>query len=201
MWFLFAFRPSVAGRNEEELRLLERIGRHDQAAFAELYDRYASVVYALLMRMIRIPAEAEDVLQETFLQIWKKGDTYVEAKGTVYTWIITIARNKAIDHLRSAQQNSRFWKMDENLLLRLQDETHTSNPLSAAISTDYERFVSEGFATLSPEQRRVIEMSYYEGHTQAQISDHLELPLGTVKTRMRQGMIKLRDFLRDRIER
>lgn len=183
------------------MRLLERIGRQDQVAFAELYDRYASVVFSLLVRMIRFPAEAEDVLQEIFLQIWKKANTYVQAKGNVYTWIITIARNRAIDHLRATQHPLRGWKMDEDVLLQLQDDTHQSNPLVAAISSDYERFMCEGFATLSPEQRRVIEMSYYEGYTQAQISDHLELPLGTVKTRMRQGMIKLRDFLKERIEK
>lgn len=196
---LLALIQAQRRRNEEDIRLLEAVVRRDQSAFAELYDRYASLVYTLVLRMVRSAEEAEDLLQEIFLQVWNKAGTFVEVKGSVFTWVITIARNKTIDRLRSKEQTRKG--LPEEAAVRVPDEVYKANPLSATISAEYEALMKEGLAMLSAEQRVVLELSYFEGYTQVQISDRLDVPLGTVKTRMRQGLIKLRDYLKERIEK
>lgn len=201
MLVVLAIIKALLERNEVDVRLLERIVKQEQAALAELYDRYAPLVYTLVIRIVKSAPDAEDLLQEIFLQVWNKANTFVQTKGSVYTWIVTIARNKAIDRLRGADKPQRDAGVGDEMLLSLRDETAMANPLMTTISSEYEKMMRDGLATLSAEQRTVIEMSYYEGLTQAQISDQLNIPLGTVKTRMRNGIIKLRDFLKERIEK
>ncbi len=187
-------------RNEEDLRLLGRVKDGDQSAFAELYDRYSVLVFSLVVRILKETAEAEDVLQEIFLTIWNKASLFSEEKGSVYTWIVTIARRKAIDRLRSKDLVNRGVTLPEEHAATLPDAAYMSNPLNAAISSEYESMMRSALATLSDEQRSVIELSYYEGYTQEQISQRLNVPLGTVKTRMRQGLIKLRENLQERLQ-
>ncbi|MER3523425.1 MAG: hypothetical protein C4326_04990 [Ignavibacteria bacterium] len=186
-------------RNEDDVRLLVRIKEGDQAAFAQLYDRYAPLLYSMVLRIVRETTEAEDVLQEIFLTIWNKASSFDEAKGSVYTWIVTIARRKAIDRLRSKEIVNRDERLHDDAVTGIPDAAYMTNPLNAAIGNEYEALMRTALATLSDEQRTVIEMSYYEGYTQEQISQRLHVPLGTVKTRMRQGLIKLREYLHDRL--
>lgn len=186
-------------RNEDDVRLLVRIKEGDQAAFAQLYDRYAPLLYSMVLRIVRETTEAEDVLQEIFLTIWNKASSFDEAKGSVYTWIVTIARRKAIDRLRSKEIVNRGERLHDDAVTGIPDAAYMTNPLNAAIGNEYEALMRTALATLSDEQRTVIEMSYYEGYTQEQISQRLHVPLGTVKTRMRQGLIKLREYLHDRL--
>jgi RNA polymerase sigma-70 factor (ECF subfamily) len=186
-------------RNEEDRRLLVRVKNGDQAAFAELYDRYSPLVFSLVVRIVKETAEAEDVLQEIFFTIWNKATLFNEEKGSVYTWIVTIARRKAIDRLRSKELVNRGERMDEELVGAIPDAAYMANPLNAAIGTEYEAMLRSAMELLSDQQRTVIELSYYEGYTQEQISKRLNLPLGTVKTRMRQGLMKLRENLEGRL--
>jgi RNA polymerase sigma-70 factor (ECF subfamily) len=187
-------------RNEQDVRLLDQIAKRDQAAFAQLYDRYSPLVFTLLSRIVKSSADAEDLLQDIFLQIWGKSGTYAREKGSVYTWIVAISRNRAIDRMRGGDMSKRSGTVDD-LLHEVGEEGHTSSPLFATISSEYEGLMRDGLATLSHEQQRIIEMSYYEGYTQEEISKSLSVPLGTVKTRMRQGIIRLRNFLKGRIDR
>ena len=160
---------------------MKRIIGRDQQAFAALYDRYTSVIYTMVLRMVKSTAEAEDLVQEIFVQIWNKAHLFVENKGSVYTWVMTLARRKAIDKVRS------------------QDAAFETNPLIATVAREYEDLMRSSLVAISAEQRTIIELSYYDGYTQAQIAERLQLPLGTVKTRMRQGLIKLRDSLKGKI--
>lgn len=200
MFAVLALIKSFVERNEYDVTLLGRVAGGDRAAFAELYDRYSTLVFTMVSRMTKSRIDAEDLLQDTFLQIWNKAETFVSTRGSVYTWIVTISRNKAIDRLRSADQSRRGGRLDDSALQLVSDDGYRANPLVAAISSEYENLMKEGLASISPEQRKVLEMSYFEGLTQSEISDRLELPLGTVKTRMRQGMIKIRNLLKERIE-
>ncbi|MFN0158120.1 MAG: sigma-70 family RNA polymerase sigma factor [Bacteroidota bacterium] len=174
--------------------------QREQAAFSQLYDRYATLVYTMVLRIVKSTGEAEDLLQEIFVQIWNKSTFFAESKGSVYTWVMTIARRKAIDKVRSQEYANRGSSLDDDDAIALPDAAYEANPLHAAITTEYEELMQTGLAMLSDEQRTIIELSYYEGFTQAQIAERLKVPLGTVKTRMRQGLIKLRDYLKGRIQ-
>jgi len=170
--------------------------KRDQAAFAQLYDRYSSLIYTTVVRMVKSTEEAEDLLQEIFMQIWNKASLFSESKGSVYTWIVTIARRKAIDRLRSKEHAYKGASLDEGSSLAVPDPAFMANPLQATISAEYESLMKNAFALLAQDQRTVLELGYYEGYTHVQIAERLKLPLGTVKTRMRQGLIKLRDYLK-----
>ena len=199
--FLLTMIANQAARNEDDLKLLLRVKDRDQAALSELYDRYSSLVYTLALNIVKATDEAEDLLQEVFLQIWKKASMFAADKGSVYTWIVTIARRKAIDRLRSKDLVNKGQSLDDDTnIIAIPDAAYMANPLHAAISNEYETLMREGLAQLGTEQRTVIELSYYEGYTQEQISKRLSVPLGTIKTRMRQGLIKLRDYLQTRVE-
>lgn len=198
--FLLAMIVNQSARNDEDLRLLLRVKERDQTAFSELYDRYSALVYTMVLRVVKATDEAEDLLQEIFMQIWNKSSLFAQEKGSVYTWIVTIARRKAIDRLRSKDIINKGQSLDDaNNFIAIPDVAYSANPLHATISSEYETMMRSGLAELSVEQRTVIELSYYEGYTQEQISKRLNVPLGTVKTRMRQGLMKLRDTLEGQI--
>lgn len=190
-----------AGRNEDDLRLLLRVKKRDQGAFSELYDRYSPLVYSMVLRIVKATDEAEDLTQEIFLQIWNKAEMFAQDKGSVYTWVVTIARRKAIDRLRSKEMINKGQSLDvDDNFIALPDTAYMANPLHATITGEQESLMRNGLAQLSAEQRTILELSYYEGYTQEQISKKLNVPLGTVKTRMRTGLMKLRDNLQGRIE-
>lgn len=199
--FLVAMIASQEARNEDDLRLLSRVKGRDQAALSELYDRYSSLVYTIVLRVVKATDEAEDLMQEVFMQIWNKASFFAAEKGSVYTWIVTIAKRKAIDRLRSKDIINKGESLnDEEKYIAIPDAAYMANPLHAAMSAEYEAILRKGLAKLSVEQRTAIELSYFDGYTQDQIAKRLKLPLGTVKTRQRQGLIKLRDLLKQRIE-
>jgi RNA polymerase sigma-70 factor (ECF subfamily) len=199
--FILAAIANQALRNEEDLRLLLRVKERDQSALSELYDRYASLLYSMVLKVVKANDEAEDLLQEIFLQIWNKASLFASEKGSAYTWILTIAKRKAIDRLRSKDMINKGISLDDDdKFVAIPDAAYTANPLSATINSEYESLMREGLAQLSVEQRTVIELSYYEGYTQEQIAAQVGAPLGTVKTRMRQGLMKLREFLRERMK-
>jgi RNA polymerase sigma-70 factor, ECF subfamily len=198
--FILAAIANQAARNEEDLRLLMRVQHRDESALSELYDRYASLLYTMVLKVVKTTDEAEDLLQEIFLQIWNKASTFAHEKGSAYTWIVTIAKRKAIDRLRSKEFVNRGSSLDDNdAAFVIPDAAYAANPLAVTMSNEYETLMRNGLATLSDDQRTIIELSYYDGFTQDQISQQLHVPLGTVKTRMRQGLMKLREYLQERM--
>ncbi|HUI64981.1 MAG TPA: sigma-70 family RNA polymerase sigma factor [Bacteroidota bacterium] len=195
--FFLAIIEAHQAANREDLQLMLKISERDQAAFAALYDRYSAIVYTLILRIVKTSDNAEDILQEVFLQLWNKATLFSESRGSVYTWLISMARNKAIDHIRSRDRSPQESSIDAAIALPVSE--YLADPLHAAISAEHERYMKDGLAQLTSQQREIIELSYYEGYTQTQIAERMAVPLGTVKTWMRQGMLKLRTYLKERL--
>jgi RNA polymerase sigma-70 factor, ECF subfamily len=175
-----------------DVELLRAIAGGDEGALAALYDRYRVILFGLLLRILHSRAEAEDCLQDIFLQAWRRASDFDEARGRPFTWLVTLARSRAIDRLRALSSRDRT---AQDAARDVREET--SDAVKDAIRSEQSAVVRGALATLSPEQRRVLEMAYFEGLTQTEIAARLGLPLGTVKTRTRSGMNKLRELLRD----
>lgn len=177
-----------------DLVLLERIARRDTAAVGELYDRHARVLFSLICRIVRDHGEAEDVLQEVLLRVWDKAESYDPVLGSPIAWLVRIARNRAIDRLRARQ--ARPPASPEDLLASVaSDEQVTPGPEGSAAAAEERRSVLQALDQLPPEQRSLIEAAFFEGYTHAELAERSGLPLGTVKTRIRTGMLALRDRL------
>ncbi|HEY3310685.1 MAG TPA: sigma-70 family RNA polymerase sigma factor [Anaerolineales bacterium] len=171
--------------NDSEL--LGKVARGDEAAFISLYDRHAGHVYALTLRILRDPMLAEEATQDTFLKLWSRARQFMVERGTVLVWVLTIARRTALDRLRlEARRPSLSDSFDP-------DELWNSIP-EAASSTEESRWHTMLMVVqqLPPEQRKVIELAYYQGMSQSEIAEVLGWPLGTVKTRLRAAMEGLR---------
>lgn len=176
-----------------ESELLRQVAGGDQQAFGRLYDSLAGVLYSVVMNILGDPRLAEDVLQDAFVQIWEKAWQFDTRLGTPLSWALTLARNKAIDHLRALQRRRRL----------VEQLTEEQGPdLFFEVSTDAQadgrdqaarlrRLVSE----LPRDQRQAIELAFFAGLTQTEIASTLDEPLGTIKARIRRGMLKLRDAL------
>lgn len=162
--------------------LLDRLAAGDHAALGEVYDRYAGLVNGLALRILRNTAEAEEVIQEVFLQIWRQAVRFDPARGSAEAWICTIARTRALDRLR--RRTSRR----EESVEAIPGASDTPKTVEAIA-------VHKALDTLSADQRTALELAYFEGLTQSEIAARLGEPLGTVKTRIRTAMIRLRDVL------
>ena len=177
-----------------ELDLLARIAKRERRAFEELYARYANILYATAMKFLKQDADAQDVVQDVFIQIWDKANLYDPAKGKPLTWALTLTRNRSIDRIRAIQRRSRlrddFEKetvMDESAGLR--------EALSGVDASEKGQILRDAVGQLSAEQRRVIELAFFRGLTQSEIAEKLGEPLGTIKARARRGLMKLKDIL------
>ena len=170
--------------------LLPLIRTKDQRAFTHVYDMYSKSLFAVINNLVRDREEAEDVLQEVFVKIWKNIDSYNESKGRFYTWILNIARNSSIDKLRSKGFNNKQKNLSSDNFVHLLDD---SNKLIHMIDTiGIKDFVKK----LKPKCIQIIELLFFKGYTQQEASDELEIPLGTVKTQNRNCINDLRNFLK-----
>lgn len=168
-----------------EAELVQGLRNRDQKVFGYVYDKYSPALYGVVVKVLNDPGMAGDTLQEIYLKIWRNFDHYDESKGRLFTWMLNIARNTAIDVLRS-----RAHKLGERVQPITDDTALTVNPV-----VDHVGFVKV-LEKLNKEQRILIDLAYYKGCTQEEISKILEIPLGTVKTRMRNAIIQLRNILR-----
>ena len=170
--------------------LIQRMADGDRAAFAPFYDRFSSLVYPLILRIVREPADASDVLQEVFWEAWQMAGSYDAGRGTPEAWIITRARSRAIDRVRSLRRRS------EMFVAPLDEAIAAADPGADAAERAEERgTVGHALAKLSPAQREAIELAYYGGLTQSEIAERLKQPLGTIKTRIRLGLERLREVV------
>jgi RNA polymerase sigma-70 factor (ECF subfamily) len=171
--------------------LLRRSARGDEAAFAQLYDATCSRVYGLAVRVVRDPAQAQEVTQEAYLETWRTASRFDPAKGSAISWLMTIGHRKAVDRVRSAEAASRrdaaYHDASRNI-----DHDETAE---AAESTFEARRVRTALAGLTAVQREAIGLAYYGGYTHTEVASMLDLPVGTAKTRIRDGLIRLRDAL------
>jgi RNA polymerase sigma factor (sigma-70 family) len=170
----------------DEQELVALLRRKDNGAFSYLYDHYAGALHGVIKQIVADGELANDVVQEVFVNIWKKIDTYDESKGRLFTWMLNIARNASIDKTRSRQfqQSARQQSLDDNAML-----TYAVRP---GID-DYG--LKKVLFRLKDEQRMLIDLSYYQGFTHDQIAKALNIPLGTVKTRIRSALTQLRTLL------
>jgi RNA polymerase sigma-70 factor (ECF subfamily) len=178
-------RPSESDQRLADIALLERITARDQHALAELYDRHGRLLFGLIVRIVRDRAEAEEVLQEIFLAVWTKADSYNAALGSPVGWLVGFARNRAIDRLRASGVRART-------LERVEAPPGGDNPEEAASRNQERGRVRSALDTLPDEQRTLIEQAYFRGMTHSELAEAFALPLGTVKTRVRAGMQALR---------
>ena len=182
--------PAYSGEvAEDDRRLIERMGGGDDRALARFYDRWARVAYALIVQMVRDPDDADDVLEDTFYQAWRQAARYTAARGSVETWILTIARSGALDRIRARKR-----LREEPLTPASGMETATGGGDVAEAAEQRER-VAQAVRTLPPEQREVVELAYFGGLSQSEIATRTGQPLGTVKTRARLAGQKLREWL------
>ena len=171
--------------------LVRAVARGDETALAAIYDRYRLILFGLILRILHDRQEAEDVLQETFLQVWRRATDFDEARGRAFTWLVTIARSRALDRLRALGARSRLAAEAAQA-----PADHVGNAAEDALESEQGTIVRQALAELPDEQRRALFLAYFEGLTQSEIAARLDQPLGTIKTRMRSGLIKLRELLR-----
>lgn len=183
------------GNADDEIELMKRIQARDADALEELYDLYDRLLFGMVISIVKKREEAEDLLQEIFVKIWNKADSFNPDRGNVYSWIVTLARNKAIDRIRSKgykTQKKQSVSIHEPLF-SLEGDKH--DPMETTIFSDRAELVKKALEEIPEKQSEVIKIAYYRGMTQTEIADHLDIPLGTVKTRTRQGMMKLKSIL------
>ncbi|MFZ4894698.1 sigma-70 family RNA polymerase sigma factor [Plantibacter sp. Mn2098] len=171
--------------------LLARVAQGDQAAFGELYDHIAPRVLGLVKRVLVDHAQSEEVTQEVFLEVWQNATRFEPGKGTATTWVLTMAHRRAIDRVRASQAGR---DRDLKIGIRDFDPGFDSVQETAEIRIEHER-VKRAFTRLSELQREAVSLAYYGGYSHSEISTLLDVPIGTVKTRLRDGMIRLRDEL------
>jgi RNA polymerase sigma-70 factor (ECF subfamily) len=175
-----------------DVGLLERIAAREADALGELYDRHSRLLYGLILQILRDRTEAEEVLQEVFVQVWKRAETYEARLGTALGWLVRIAHNRAIDQLRA---NSVRLRMLEAAPPRLPIET----PEARAALTEQQRLLARALEALTAEERQLLEHAYFLGFTQSELAERFGLPLGTVKTRIRTALATLRRALQQTI--
>jgi RNA polymerase sigma-70 factor (ECF subfamily) len=171
--------------------LLDLISRGDQQAFSDLYDRTAPRVLGLIKRVLVDHAQSEEVAQEVFLEIWKTASRFESHRGSAMSWILTMSHRRAVDRVRSSQAGH---DRDERIGLRDIEPEYDHVSESVEIRIEHER-VKRAMAQLTELQREAISLAYYGGYSHSEIAGILSIPIGTVKTRLRDGMIRLRDEL------
>jgi RNA polymerase sigma-70 factor (ECF subfamily) len=190
--FLAAFTRPKNREVSPDGTLVHRLLQRDVGAFEELYERHSRLVYALVLRILQQASTAEEVVQDVFLQLWRNAEQYDRARGPFVHWLVTLARNRALDQLRMKGERQR------------RREEQTDEPPSMAAAPDYEGALDEKrratrvrelIAALNPQQRRAIELAYFEGLSHSEIANALKEPLGTVKSWIRNGLLKLKEGL------
>jgi RNA polymerase sigma-70 factor, ECF subfamily len=190
--FLAVFTPSDSSEVSPDAALVRRLLQRDVSAFEELYDRHSRLVYALVLRILQQATTTEEVVQDVFLQLWRNTAQYDGSRGPFVPWLLTIARNRALDQLRLKSERQR----------RREEQTDELPPVVAIPdfegSLDEKRRadrVRELMNSLNPQQRRAIELAYFEGLSHSEIANALKEPLGTVKSWIRNGLLKLKEGL------
>ncbi len=171
--------------------LLGRVADGDRAAFAELYDQTGARVLGLIKRLLKDHSQSEEVTQEVFLEIWQTATRFDPAKGSASSWMLTMAHRRAVDRVR-ASQSSR--DRDTKIGIRDFETSYDSVTEQVEIRIEHER-VERALGRLTELQRQAVQLAYYGGYTHNEVSQMLHVPIGTVKTRLRDGMIRLRDEL------
>jgi RNA polymerase sigma-70 factor (ECF subfamily) len=175
---------------------MARVAKGDQAAFEQLYEQSCSLLFALVSRIVGNQGDVADLLQEVYLEVWRKASNYDAARGSPFAWLVTLARSRAIDRLRALGSRGKdvTASIDDTPPADLLDME--MDALEASAANERQALVWRALKSLPAVQRQAIELAFYEGLTHVEISEQLNVPLGTIKTRIRLAMEKLRDGLR-----
>ncbi len=188
IWHILILFADLISGNETEL--IERLRRRDPDAMSDLYDRYSRIVYSVILRVVRNASVAEELAQETFLRAWNRSGDIDAARARIGPWLLTIARNRAIDYLRSTagqQQASTFE------LVSSERVTLFVNTEDRMVDQEQARRIRAAFSKLKKNQREVLELAYFEGLSQSEMAEKLGQPLGTIKTWVRTALTSLRE--------
>lgn len=185
--------PEPENDRQFDAQLLSRVAGGDEAAFGALYDRFSPGLYAFILRMTQDEKETEDVLQEGFTHIWRRAATYDPARSSPFTWAVMILRNKAIDRMRVRQRMQRTVESAAAEPNRFPDSDETA--AGEPERREQGAMVRSALTQIPAEQKQALELAFFTGLTHEQIADKLGAPLGTVKARIRRGLMKLREFL------
>ena len=176
-----------------DLSLMKRIAARDTVALAELYDRHSRLLFSLILRIVRDRGEAEELLQEAFVRVWTRAERYDARVGGPLPWIVRVARNCAIDRLRARRVRATVDAPAIDVAaVEAAPATGVQTPEAAVLDAERRRRLTDALAGLPSEQRRLIEAAFFEGYTHSELAQRFGLPLGTVKTRIRAGMIAMR---------
>jgi|TARA_B100001093_G_scaffold220167_2_gene211197 RNA polymerase sigma-70 factor (ECF subfamily) len=184
---------------EAEAKLMRRVANKEQDAFTELSQKYSALIFSTAFKVLNHYEDTEDVMNEVLATIWKKADTYHSQKGSLVTWICTTSRNRAIDRVRSVQRRSALYDKFEAKIEGEKPDARTTGR-EILYRSDARQVLQSAVVSLSPDQREVIELAYFEGLTQKQIAERIDSPLGTVKARIRRGVERLRSSINDRLK-
>ncbi len=185
-------QPSPA-QSESPAALIARIAQGDREAFSRFYDRFAPIAFGLIRRVVRDPEAAAEVLQEVFWQVWREAGQYDPRRGNPEAWLVMRAKTRAIDKLRSIRRREKTFVMPLDESVAGQGGVPAENP---AVAAEDRGLLHAALDQLPDAQRRVVEMAFFEGLTQSEIAQRLGEPLGTVKTRARLGLERLRTALK-----
>lgn len=184
---------SAVATSSDDLALMRRIAERDSAAMRTLYDRHAGLVYAIALKMLKNRDDAEELVADVYWELWDKASRYDQTRSAPSTYIVTLARSRAIDRLRR-RAGKGMVSLDASTAP--QSPSAEPNPLQVSEFSEQAQLVRQALAELEPNQREAIESAYYDGLSQSEIADKLHKPLGTIKTYIRQGLIRLRETLR-----
>lgn len=177
--------------NLTEEELVARLKQKDKAAFASLYDNYSGALFGIILKIVRTDPPAEDVLQESFLKIWNKIDSYSQDKGSIFTWMLNVSRNTGIDTIRSEAYKKSATTYDISVNTRAIEANFNTHLKTEHVG------IKEIVDKLKPEHKELIDLLYFGGLTQAEVAEQLNMPLGTVKTKVKQAMTHLREIFKD----
>jgi len=184
-------RPVSGTTPDSDEALLLEVARGDQAAYETLFDRVSGQVYGVVRRVVRDPAQSEEVAQEVLVEVWRTAARFDPTRGSAGTWILTMAHRRAIDRVRSEQASR-----DRNHRVGSAQHAREFDEVAEQVEVAFEHEqVRRALGSLTDLQREAVELAYYKGHTYREVASLLDTPLGTVKTRMRDGLIRLRDAL------
>jgi RNA polymerase sigma-70 factor (ECF subfamily) len=185
-------------RQLADARLLSRVAAGDRAAFGELYDRFSRPLFATALRILRDSTEAQDVVHDAFITLWEKANAFENARGTAFAWAVTLTRNRAIDRLRSRRRRAQLLEGSAPSDLGLDENSSGPSADAAADTSDQASAVRAAVATLPADQQQALQLAFFGGLTQDEIATRLQTPLGTIKARIRRGLLKLREQLASR---
>lgn len=188
--------PDSDSRSESpdgDFALLERIAGGETAALEEFYDRYGGLVYAVCLRILRDAADAEEVLQEVFFEVWRRGDRYDPARANPRVYLVHLTRSRALDRLRRIRRREEIGR--RGLAVPGPEDDAIGPPLDDAIAAEERRRIRLALRSLPEAQRTAVMLSFFDGLSHSEIARELDTPLGTVKTRIRKGLVRLREIL------